>query len=189
MSSPDLVVMGLGNPGQEYAWTRHNVGFWFIEQLSGKMDVELEDVDPSVLAVEGTLAGYHVVLSRQRTYVNRSGTAANYLMRKHMICPSRLLVVYDDINLPVGKMRLRGKGSAGGHNGMRSIITALNTETFPRLRIGIGRPNNPEDQVNYVLGEPAKNERDSIEENIGRGVLLVEHLLVSGLSSAMDTFN
>ena len=86
-------------------------------------------------------------------------------------------------------MRLRGKGSAGGHIGMRSIITALNTETFPRLRIGIGRPNNPEDQVNYVLGEPAKNERDSIEENIGRGVLLVEHLLVSGLSSAMDTFN
>jgi len=189
MSSPDLVIMGLGNPGQEYARTRHNVGFWFIEQLSGKMEVELESVDRSVLAVGGTIAGYHVVLSRPRTYVNLSGTAAKYLVGKHMICPSRLLVVYDDLNLPVGKMRLRGKGSAGGHNGMRSIITALNTELFPRLRIGIGRPSNPEDQINYVLGEPAKNDRDSIKDNISKGVSLVEHLLAFGMDSAMDTFN
>ena len=106
-----------------------------------------------------------------------------------MICPGRLLVVYDDLNLPVGKMRLRGKGSAGGHNGMRSIITALSTELFPRLRIGIGRPSNPEDQINYVLGEPTKNDRNNIEDNITEGVSLVEHLLLSGIDSAMDTFN
>ena len=187
--TPDLVILGIGNPGPKYANTRHNVGFWFIDQLVEQEGVELKRQNNLVRASSIQLDNSSVVLAKSRTFVNVSGDAAEYLITRHQIKLSQLLVVYDDIHLPVGRMRLRGQGSAGGHNGIRSIIAGVHSQSFPRIRIGVGSPESGVDQIGYVLGTPDRDEKELIGNAISKAVSSVRAILDEGIDVAMNKFN
>ena len=187
--TPDLVILGIGNPGPKYANTRHNVGFWFIDQLAEQEGVELKSQKNLVRASSIQLDNSSVVLAKSRTFVNVSGDAAEYLITRHQIKLSQLLVVYDDIHLPVGRMRLRGQGSAGGHNGIRSIIAGVHSQSFPRIRIGVGSPESGVDQIGYVLGTPDSDEKELIGKAISKAVGSVKSILDEGIDVAMNKFN
>ena len=187
--TPDLVILGIGNPGPKYASTRHNVGFWFIDQLVEQEGVELKRQNNLVRASSIQLNNSSVVLAKSRTFVNVSGDAAEYLITRHQIKLSQLLVVYDDIHLPVGRMRLRGQGSAGGHNGIRSIIAGVHSQSFPRIRIGVGSPESGVDQIGYVLGTPDSDEKELIGKAISKAVGSVKAILDEGIDVAMNKFN
>ena len=187
--TPDLVILGIGNPGPKYANTRHNVGFWFIDQLVEQEGVDLKRQNNLVRASSIQLDNSSVVLAKSRTFVNVSGDAAEYLITRHQIKLSQLLVVYDDIHLPVGRMRLRGQGSAGGHNGIRSIIAGVHSQSFPRIRIGVGSPESGVDQIGYVLGTPDRDEKELIGNAISKAVSSVRAILDEGIDVAMNKFN
>ena len=187
--TPDLVILGIGNPGPKYANTRHNVGFWFIDQLVEQEGVELKRQNNLVRASSIQLDNSSVVLAKSRTFVNVSGDAAEYLITRHQIKLSQLLVVYDDIHLPVGRMRLRAQGSAGGHNGIRSIIAGVHSQDFPRIRIGVGSPESGVDQIGYVLGTPDSDEKELIGKAISKAVGSVKAILDEGIDVAMNKFN
>ena len=186
---PDLVLMGLGNPGQEYISTRHNVGFWLVDKISLEYNIDIKRKHQLVQYGEGVFAGNRVVFAKPRTFVNNSGQAARYLLDRFGIPPQKLMIVYDDMDIPVGKIRIRGQGSPGSHNGARSVSQALRGEEFPRLRLGIGRPHISTDQVNYVLGEPRAKEKLMIEKSLETGAEAIETMLVRGIVSAMNEFN
>ena len=185
----DMIVVGLGNPGSEYINTRHNIGFDFVNVLAARMGLSFSSKNRVVHLAEGVMGNSHIVLARPRTFVNKSGEAAMYLLSRYHVIPSQLLAVYDDIHLPVGKMRLRAKGSAGGHNGVRSIVNVISSNEFPRLRIGIGMPDHQEQQVAYVLGRPTSKETQLIDEATQKGMLAVECVLTEGIDAAMSQFN
>ena len=187
--TPDLVILGIGNPGPKYANTRHNVGFWFIDQLVEQEGVDLKRQNNLVRASSIQLDNSSVVLAKSRTFVNVSGDAAEYLITRHQIKLSQLLVVYDDIHLPVGRRRLRGQGSAGGHNGIRSIIAGVHSQSFPRIRIGVGSPESGVDQIGYVLGTPDRDEKELIGNAISKAVSSVRAILDEGIDVAMNKFN
>ena len=134
------LVVGLGNPGRQYAMTRHNVGFWCVDHLAEEWSISMSGRRRHAAIWEGEIDGVPVALAKPRTYVNKSGAAVTSLMARYRATAEDLLVIYDDMDLAAGKLRLRARGSAGGHNGMRSIVGALGTQDFVRLRIGIGRP-------------------------------------------------
>ena len=186
---PQLVILGVGNPGAKYQQTRHNAGFWVIETLADTLGLELKRSHKSTLMASGSLAGSSVVIAKPRTYVNLSGESASYLLTRFSLPAEKLLVIYDDIHIEVGKMRLRASGSAGGHNGMRSIIDSLNTQNFPRLRIGVGRPETGEDQIGYVLGVPSDREKETLLKCISDAYECIETLLTENIDVAMDRFN
>ena len=186
---PDLVILGIGTPGPQYANTRHNVGFWFIDQIAEQEGVELKRQKNLVRTSSIQLDNRSIILAKSRTFVNVSGDAAEYLITRYQIELSQLLVVYDDIHLPVGRMRLRAQGSAGGHNGIRSIIAAVHSQDFPRLRIVVGSPESGVDQVGYVLGTPDSNEKESIDHAISKAVTSVGVILNEGIDIAMNKFN
>ena len=183
------IVIGLGNPGREYAATRHNVGHWCIDRLAelhsnGRFRrSRLADV------AEATIEGQRVVLAKPRTYVNNSGRAVTSLMAKYRAAPGDLLVVYDEMDLSVGSIRLRARGGSGGHNGMRSIIDATGTQEFPRLRIGVGRPARSGDEIEHVLGSMPGDERASVDDAVSRAAEAIEAVLRDGVVDAMNRFN
>ena len=183
-----MVVLGLGNPGRSYARTRHNIGFWCIDAIARENDILLEQRRRNAILGEGSIAGNQVVLARSRTYMNRSGVPARYLLDRYSIVPSELLVLYDDMDLPVGKMRIRPQGSSAGHNGIKDIIAELRTSQFPRVRIGIGHPQG-QDAVHFVLGSFSAEESKVVEDAIVQSVKAVAWVIQHGLESAMDKFN
>ncbi len=187
--TPDLVILGIGNPGPQYANTRHNVGFWFIDHIAEQEGIELKRQKNLVRTSRIQLDNRSIILAKSRTFVNVSGDAAEYLITRYQIELSQLLVVYDDIHLPVSRMRLRARGSAGGHNGIRSIIAAVHSQDFPRIRIGVGSPESGVDQVGYVLGTPDSNEKESIDHAISKAVTSVGVILNEGIDIAMNKFN
>ncbi len=182
------IVVGLGNPGARYAHHRHNVGFRCLDYLAKRYAVSFSR-KRLVHVGEGFADGTKLVLAKPRTFVNLSGEAVAYLIHRFGASPSSLLVVYDDLDLPLGKLRLREKGSSGGHNGMKSIIAALGTEEFPRLRIGIGRPHEEGDIVGHVLSTFSSEERLVAEEAIKLAAEAVHLLLTEGLTDAMNRVN
>ena len=186
---PALVIVGLGNPGEKYARTRHNLGFWCIDRLMKLHSIDLERKNRAALVGQGFIGEHRVALAKPRTFVNRSGEAANYLLARFKVSPRELLIIYDDIALPLGKLRLRPKGSAGGHNGIKSIIEALGTQDFPRLRLGIGRPSEGADQIGYVIGTMSEEEQKTADEVIERAVQTVACVLTDGVDDAMSKFN
>ena len=186
---PDLIVVGLGNPGPDYARTRHNVGFRFIDVLASEYDVRVSRSHRSVMMGAGGIDGRRVVLAKPRTYVNNSGAAARYLLTRFGSTPDRLLLVYDDLDLPPGKIRLRPNGSPGSHNGVRSVTDALGSRDFPRLRVGVGRPEDADDQIDYVLGVPDEVERQVLDAALARAMEAVRVLLADGVTEAMNRFN
>lgn len=182
-------IVGLGNPGDQYERTRHNVGFRVIEALSSRCNIGLMAGGEGYEIGTGTYqeAGFFIV--RPRTYMNNSGLAVERMMEDHMISADRLLVVCDDCNLPLGKIRLRRSGSDGGHNGLASVIEVLGTEAFPRLRVGIDQPPSDVELVDYVLGEFDVQEEESIEGAVVRATDAILSILSDGLEQAMNTFN
>ncbi|MCO5044877.1 MAG: aminoacyl-tRNA hydrolase [Kiritimatiellae bacterium] len=183
------VVIGLGNPGPEYARTRHNVGFDVVDHLARKMDAEfrMSSRFPAELA-EGTLEGERVLLVKPQTFMNRSGEAAGPLLRKKGVSPADVFVIVDDVDLPVGRLRLRKDGSAGGHNGLKSLIEHFGTDQFPRVRIGIGRQAD-RDTVQHVLGRFSPDEALVMEGTMQRAAEAVAAALRSGMDRAMTEFN
>ena len=182
------LIVGLGNPGRRYQGTRHNSGARVIDTLARRHHVALREegwADVGAL----TLDGARVLLARPQTYVNVSGTAVADLRRRHRLPLENLLVAFDDLDLPVGQIRLRAKGGHGGHNGMRSIIEALGSEEFARLRVGIGRPPGGVDPADYVLSRFSKEEQARLDEAVERAADAVEAFVRRGIEAAMSAFN
>lgn len=186
---PALVIVGLGNPGPEYVGTRHNAGFWCIDALADKHAVTMERRHRSAVIGEGNIETYPVVLVKPRTYVNRSGATISYLKARYALPTDKLLIVCDDINLPPGKLRLRRKGSAGGHNGIKSVIEAAGSQDFPRLRIGVGRPPEGTGQIEHVIGPMDPKDREVVDEAVERAAEAVACLLSKGMDETMSRFN
>lgn len=182
------LVVGLGNPGSRYADTRHNIGFMLLDRLAGRHRVAMAKRQCSALIGFGEMAGDRLCLAKPQTYMNLSGDAVSCLVRYYKVPLSGLLVVYDERDLPLGKLRLRETGSAGGHRGMESIISVLGTQQFPRLRIGIGRPSEL-DAVDHVLGRFSRDESAALEETLSRAMEAVEVALKDGFARAMNDYN
>jgi len=184
-----LLVVGLGNPGTRYTSTRHNVGFRFIDLLAKKAEIRLNDRRAKAVLGEGRISGHEVVLAKPRTFMNNSGEGIQYLMARFGGRPSELLIVYDEMALPTGRIRLRVAGSHAGHNGIRSIISAVQTDAFPRLRIGVGQPSNGGDSVPHVLGKFSKEEEPLIAQAVQDAVAAVRCLLEESIDVAMNRYN
>lgn len=181
--------MGLGNPGRRYRGTRHNVGADVVVRAAHRARIPLGEEDGFSITGRGSLGGVRVLLAVPQTYVNVSGEAVRDLRRRHRVRPEDLYVAVDDLDLPLGRLRLRAKGSAGGHNGLRSIIEALGTTEFPRLRIGIGRPPEGTDPAEYVLTRFSAEEQRALDEALDRAVEALETAIAEGIGVAMNRFN
>ncbi len=179
------LIVGLGNPGREYAFTRHNVGFMLADNLAAaaRADFRTERGWKADVARAGDL-----VLCKPRTFMNLSGEAVRSVASFYKIPPAETLIVHDDMALPLGKLRLRPGGSAGGHNGLQSIIELLGTASVPRLRIGIGAAE-PGAAVGHVLGVFSSGEKDALSESLGRAALAIAAARDLGLAAAMNAFN
>ncbi|MBE3592099.1 MAG: aminoacyl-tRNA hydrolase [Thermoanaerobacter sp.] len=181
------IIAGLGNPGEEYEGTRHNVGFMVIDALSKKLGIEVSRLKFKSLMGEGHFKGEKVILLKPQTFVNSSGEALYDAVNFYKIPLENVIVIYDDKDLDVGKIRIRKKGSSGGHNGMKSIIYLLNSEEFPRIRIGIGKPQ--EDLVSHVLGKFEESEKKLIDETVIKAADAVIDIIENGIEHAMSKFN
>lgn len=183
------IIAGLGNPGPKYRDTRHNVGWWSLDDLADRRGGRFKASGANAETAEIEIDGRRVLLVRPLTYVNASGDALRHVMRKHHVAADRLIVVYDDMNLETGKVRIRHKGGSGGHNGMNSIISALATDEFARIRIGVGRPVDSSEQVDYVLGRMAPKEREIVRAAATRAADAAQAAVQDGLENAMNRFN
>ena len=183
------LVAGLGNPGPRYRQNRHNVGFMLVDRIAQQAGQSLDLALPRSVTCSLQQAGERVILAKPQTFMNLSGEAVLELLRHHPVDLSQLLIVYDDIDLPLGKIRIRPSGSSGGQRGMESIIQALGTQQVPRLRIGISQDHPPEDYSEYVLSDFDKEERVVLDEVFGRAVLAIETTLSAGLEQAMTLYN
>ena len=184
------LVIGLGNPGIKYEHTRHNVGFHVVDKLARKMGWTWNEQRSRAILASGTIGSEKVVLVKPITYMNLSGEAVRELARWYKVQPEDIIVVCDDLDLPVGKVRLRTKGSAGGQKGLDNIILHLHTNIFPRLRIGIGRPPNSRmDPIDYVLGSPTGDERILLDTGEDRAVEAIELIIRQGVATTMNIVN
>ena len=184
------LIAGLGNPGLQYEKTRHNAGFMALEQLAAKYDISFTKHKFEAVFGDGTIAGKRVLLAKPQTYMNNSGRAVSALAAFYKIPPQRVLVLSDDISLDVGKIRVRRKGSAGGHNGLKDIIELLGTEEFARIKIGVGdRPDTDRDLADWVLGKVPKDEEEAFAAALEKAALAAVEVLRSGVDSAMNRYN
>ncbi|MSQ24763.1 MAG: aminoacyl-tRNA hydrolase [Dehalococcoidia bacterium] len=188
------LIVGLGNPGSRYARSRHNAGYMCLERWAARHHLTEERRKEYAIIVEGAvrLGGrdVRVLLAKARSFMNESGGPVAELVRRYHVPPARLIVAYDDLDLPLGKVRLRERGSAGGHNGMKSIIERLGTQGFPRLRIGIGRPNEPRaGAIGHVLGNFNLEEQPAIDAALDAACDALDCTLGEGLAAAMNRFN
>ena len=183
------LIVGLGNPEPEYSRTRHNMGFDVINELSKKYDIELDGTNFKSIYGIGNIQSYRVILCKPQTYMNLSGDAIIQIMNFYKIPIENILIIYDDIDTEVGKIRIKKKGSAGGHNGMKSVINKLNTEEFERIRIGIGKPTNDEDLIEYVIRKVNCIEYKKLHKGVELGAEAVYEILENGTNNAMNKFN
>ncbi|MBT3995231.1 MAG: aminoacyl-tRNA hydrolase [Chloroflexi bacterium] len=183
------LVVGLGNPGPEYKNTRHNVGWWSLDELVKRTNAELNRKRKEVRFAEVELGGSAVVLAYPRTFMNRSGMALSYLTNRFKTTPDKILVVTDDINLNPGSVRIRKQGGPGGHNGLKSIITSLGTNEFPRVRIGVGNPESSAVQVDHVLGTFDPDTRDLVKSAAERAADAITMIVSGEFDNAMNKFN
>jgi len=188
-SSEYFLIAGLGNPGLEYATNRHNVGFRCVELLTSAHDLNFHKRQKRARVAVGPIHERKVVVAKPQTFMNESGRAVASLVRFYKVSPERLLVVYDDLDLPLGAVRVRSEGGTGGHKGMRSIVEHLGSQSFSRLRIGIGRPPGRMDPAAYVLQDFSTKEEPLLEEALGRAVAAIETWLCEGVEIAMNRYN
>lgn len=183
-----FVIVGLGNPGRKYENTKHNMGFLTIDAFAEKHDIKVNRIKHKALVGEGFVAGKKVMLVKPQTYMNLSGQSVREIVSYYGIEPEELMVIYDDVDIPMGSVRIRKKGSAGTHNGMRSIIYDLQFDNFPRLRLGIGKERK-EDMVNFVMSGFAADEKKRIQEAIDNSVAALTAWLDKGIDMAMGEYN
>lgn len=183
------LLVGLGNPGSEYSRNRHNMGFLCLAHFAKSHRLAFSQRESKSRVARGEISGIPVILAKPTTYMNTSGVAVASLVRQEKILMSDILIIHDDMDLPLGKIRLKPKGSAGGHHGIESIIASLGSQEFPRLRVGIGRPGDTGGTIDYVLGDFVPSERDIVEEVIARVSKAIDCFLAEGLEKAMSQFN
>ena len=184
------VIVGLGNPGSRYERTRHNAGFRMVDRLAAGYRIEFSQKKHRALCGAGMIEGQKVLLLKPQTYMNLSGESVRKAVEYYKVDPEReLLVIYDDISLDPGKLRIRKKGSAGGHNGMKNIILHLGTQVFPRIRIGVGQKPEGYDLADYVLGHFSGEEEVLMREAYDRAAKAAVSVLTEGTDRAMNEFN
>ena len=183
------LIIGLGNPEDKYSNTRHNMGFDVINEISKACDIKVSKSKFDALYGMGEIKGEKVILVKPQTYMNLSGESVIKFKKFYKISNKNIIIIYDDMDLKVGDIRLKAKGSAGSHNGMKSVIQNLNTEDFTRIRVGIGAPENKEDIINYVIGQIPKRERAILNESIEIAKNSVIEVLENGIDIAMNIFN
>ena len=182
-----FLIVGLGNPGKEYDGTRHNIGFAAIDYIADKYNIELNRIKFKGVFGEGLINGKKVILLKPTTYMNLSGESIREVVNFYKISNEEIIVIYDDISLEVGRIRIREKGSAGGHNGIKSIIAHFGSDIFSRIKIGVGQPKS--DLVNHVLGKFSKEEREVLEETLNAVTDSVEVVIKADTKEAMNKFN
>ena len=184
------IIAGLGNPEDRYKGTRHNVGFDVIDYLSEKYNISVDTKKHRAYIGKGVIEGQKVLLVKPQTYMNLSGESIGSIVEYYKIDPEEeLLVIYDDISLDVGQLRIRKKGSAGGHNGIKNIIAHLGTSVFPRIKIGVGEKPKGYDLADYVLGHFSKGERALMEEGYSQAADAVKQIVSDDIDGAMNVYN
>jgi PTH1 family peptidyl-tRNA hydrolase len=184
------LIVGLGNPGRDYRWTRHNVGFLLVERLAEKNGIDLPKRGLKSIYGRGKIGRQDVILAKPQTFMNLSGEAVQRLLRFFKIPPEDLIVLHDDLDLPFGKIRIRLQGGAGGHKGIKSIIESLGVDVFVRFKVGIGRPGKAgQDPADFVLEPLSGGEREELKEMVNRNAEAVEILLLEGPQEAMNRFH
>lgn len=185
-----FIIVGLGNPTAEYAGTRHNVGFDVIDQIADKYNISVTERKHRAFCGKGIIGGQKVILVKPQTYMNLSGESVRSVLDFYKVdVETELLVIFDDISLDVGQLRIRKKGSAGGHNGIKNIIQHLGTNVFHRIKVGVGEKPKDYDLADYVLGHFSKGEREQMEEGYKKAVNAVELMLQGEVDAAMNEFN
>ncbi|MDI6703521.1 MAG: aminoacyl-tRNA hydrolase [bacterium] len=184
-----FIVVGLGNPGHEYTYTRHNIGFRVVNRLAKSIKIERIYSKYQSTIKEGLLNGKNLILAKPKTYMNLSGRAVSALVNGYKIPLSRLLIIYDDVDLELGRIRIKKQGGAGGHKGVSSVISYLQSNVFPRLKIGIGHPLEEMDIKDYVLSRFTPSEKEVIKESIKTASEAVISIIVEGIDKAMSKYN
>lgn len=186
----EWLVVGLGNPGPKYEWTRHNMGFLVIDELAEREKIPVQKLKYRALTNTAVIGGRSVLLMKPTTYMNLSGESVGEAARFYKIPPERVLVISDDVALPQGKLRIRRSGSAGGHNGLKNIISHLGSDQFPRIKVGVGgKPHPDHNMADWVLGKFTGQDRKVMEEAIARAADAVTLFLEQGPDQAMAKFN
>ncbi len=186
------LVVGLGNPGKEYELTRHNIGFRVIDRISADLKIKVSKGQCLAITGQGDAAGHKLILAKPQTFMNLSGDSVSELVRWFKIERGHLMVIYDDLDLDTGTLRIRPKGNSGGHKGVESIINRLGTTEFTRIRLGIGRPDRTplkEDSSGYVLSRIPREEQEAIDQAILSAAEAVPLILKEGLEAAMNKYN
>jgi PTH1 family peptidyl-tRNA hydrolase len=183
------IVAGLGNPGDLYKYTRHNVGFLAIDKLAEKLGVQVNRLKFKSLIGETNIKGEKVILVKPQTYMNNSGEAIRDIVNFYKVDPANLIVIVDDIDIDFASLRIKKKGSAGSHNGLKSVIYQLISDNFPRVKIGIGKKLPQQDLADFVLSKFSKDEKEDIEKTIERASDSVLELIENGVESAMNKYN
>ena len=184
----EFLVVGLGNPGEEYENTPHNLGFMVIDRLAESHAIRVSRKENTSFVGLGETGGKHVALAKPQTYMNLSGPAVRGLLERYELKPDRLIVVYDELDLPWGSLRIRLKGSAAGHKGVKSLIGSLGTNEFTRVRLGID-PGNPVKGEQFVLAPFKRAQKQDVEETVGRAADAVEFIIAEGAAQAMTKYN
>ncbi|MBP3485531.1 MAG: aminoacyl-tRNA hydrolase [Oscillospiraceae bacterium] len=190
-SGVEWLVVGLGNPGEKYAKTRHNMGFLTLDLLAEREHVKIDRIKFKATTAQATVGGARCLLLKPQTYMNLSGEAVREAAQFYKIPADHVLVIYDDVSLPVGKIRVRPSGSAGGHNGIKNIIAHLGTDQFPRVKIGTGAPGQDGDMIDWVIGEPSLADKKVLLESFKRAIDAAECIIENGgdCQKAMNRFN
>lgn len=190
VGTPEFIVVGLGNPGNKYTYTRHNSGFLCLDMLSQKLNFRIDRLKFKSLICDTKINGHRCIVMKPQTYMNNSGEAIRECANFYKIKPENIIVIYDDISLDVGKLRIRRKGTDGGHNGIKSIIYHLNSDQFPRIKVGCGKKPHPDyDLADWVLSEFKKDEQKALEPALENACKAIELLLDNQIDKAMNLYN
>lgn len=186
----EYIIAGLGNPGREYEGTRHNAGFITVDAVAQKCGASIDRIKFKSLCADAVIAGHRALLLKPQTFMNSSGEAIRDAAGFYKIPMERVIILYDDISLAPGKIRVRPKGTDGGHNGIKSIIYLSGTDVFPRVKVGVGAKPRPDyDLAAWVLGKPSKEDAELITNAVSRAVSAVETIITDGAAKAMNDFN
>lgn len=183
------LIIGLGNPEEEYARTRHNMGFDVVNKIANKHKIDMNRTKFNAIYGVGTINGQKVILVKPQTYMNLSGKSVREFVNFYKLSNENIIVIYDDMDIEKGIIKIRKKGGPGNHNGMKSLVQELGTEEFMRVRLGIGTPLYKDDKINYVIGQVSKEEYEILEKGIEQASIAIEEILKNGIDTAMNIYN
>lgn len=188
--SPEFMVVGLGNPGKDYEFTRHNAGFLTVDHIAVEENTEIKKLKHKALIGDTVIGGHRCLLVKPQTFMNNSGEAVREISQFYKIPPEKIIVIFDDISLPCGKLRIRRKGTDGGHNGIKSIIYHLNTDNFPRIKVGVGAKPHPDyNLADWVLSAFKKDEMEELKKAITKATEVLPYMLDGEIDKAMNKAN